>query len=247
MATTRSIKSPSRIASGLSLWARWVVANLIGGFVGWGFAIIFASMTLSIGFTLSWIIIGGCLGFMQSYVLFKRERLFQLRVESWRTSETFLWIGSTVIGTLLSFISVVAIQFARPSQSVTADNSWRDILGFVIGGMLYGIAQWLVLRRFAKWFALWIVACALGWGIGAIVGLQIARAIVDLFTDPRNTDDVILLGYLDLAGIMVAGTMGIIVFGMITGIFLNLVGLGSRSRSDNPGTPQTAQSDPGSS
>ena len=86
----------------------------------------------------------------------------QLTRAEWRTLVG--WVVATTIGWLVGF--AICEAFSAFLKSLNSD-------GLVIGAGI-GIAQWLVLRRQGGRAGWWILASIIGFGIGKVLGDQVA-------------------------------------------------------------------------
>lgn len=173
-----------------TLWRRWLVANLIGEFVGLGSAgALGAVVTLVLGDTMqpsTWLILvftliiaaalEGCIvGLAQWWVL--HRYLPSL------TRRTWLW--ATILGGEIAWIvgmTLGSLGGDTLSGQVNLDPNligliFGSLLGPVVGAML-GLGQWFVLRQFIAAAGWWIFANALAWTAGMFV-IFAAMILVD--------------------------------------------------------------------
>jgi hypothetical protein len=217
---------------GLFLWVRWVVANLLGGTVGYLAGVIVLALLggdspvgQSLQFLLVAVIVGAVLGLAQWQVL--REHL--------PTLPRGLWVWATGLGLavplmLTGFVGQIMAavtgvmpgwrQVALESGSMVATlglaNSFPEALAAacgtgVLAGLMLGAVQWLVLRRYIQNAAWWIAASSAGGAISILAGLWIGIAIV-----PARDNTAVWL----LLNMLVGGPAIFILASMITGATL---------------------------
>jgi len=127
------------------------------------------------------------------------------------------WISMTVLAALTGWLigALSSVTFSPVSTHTESDEPslWMNLLigtgAGILLGALFGIFQVRVLKRFLDKAELWILANALGWGIG-LVWIFIAASI------PNAQTPLILTILLGIAGGTVAGLS----VGGITGWFL---------------------------
>lgn len=206
-----------------SLYRSWVLSCGLGEFVGIGLAGIVALCVNSLigepdGPLEAWTIYlamvavgaveGSAIGYFQWRVL---RRIFpRLRARSWVSITTAVAILGWSVGMLPSTLSAGS----APPSAVASEPGMAFILlasaGMgAAGGLVFGLAQWLVLRRFASRAALWLPANIVGWAL-AMMWIFLAATWPDMATPP------FLIAVSALAGGMMAGLS----IGAVTGIAL---------------------------
>lgn len=163
------------------LWRRWLVANLIGEFLGLGIAgALGALITVSLGDTIqtsTWLILGltlivaaaiegSIVGLAQWWVLH--------RYLSALTRRTWLW--ATILGGEIAWM--VGMSIGSLGGDLFAGQTTLDpnliglifgtLLGPIVGAML-GVVQWFVLRQYVAAAGWWVLANALAWTAGMFV------------------------------------------------------------------------------
>jgi hypothetical protein len=93
--------------------------------------------------------------------------MLQGRLERSEWGLLFWWVAATTIGWLIGF--AICEAFSAFLRSLSSD-------GLVIGTGV-GIAQWVVLRRQLKPAGWWILASIIGFGIGKVLGDQVATSV----------------------------------------------------------------------
>jgi hypothetical protein len=147
-------------------------------------------------------------------------------------SITFMqWIALTAIGMgLMTLIIWKADLVINTNDAVTLE--YVDLAGiFVVGavtGMIYGLVQWLALRRVAGTSWIWIPASALAWAMSfgvsyAILVFAVKQSLVEAIfvVDPSPTNMAVPLAIF----IIVIGLL----LGLVSGIALRIIGRSSQS------------------
>jgi hypothetical protein len=165
--------------SNRAFWLQWVVANLLGEFVGLGLvgligyamvavfgepnaffqALAFAIVAVALG-----ALEGSIVGYAQFLVI--RRRLPQLRA----------WVAATILGAVIAWTLGVLPSTLMSLNAPAATEPPPEIsdalqlllaipLGLVAGAIL-GVPQWRVLRRYVSRAGWWVLANALAWAAG---------------------------------------------------------------------------------
>jgi MFS family permease len=196
------------------LFSFWLAgATALGGIMGWLLALFIAVGTIGFGFAISGAVWGFCVGWAQKKLL---ERYIPHQDWSrWLSYTTagaaggwLLIIGQVVIGYFLEPI--------YPDQRLLA--SIFVPLAFFIGGSALGLAQWLALHH-ARHTVWWIVANAVGWGLGASIGLYIVEPFMPIVHRGGR-----LYNPFTAINNFVAGTVCIVIFSVVIGIALAALG-----------------------
>jgi hypothetical protein len=242
-------QSPTSLKPFISNWARWVSANFVGGLIGWAIVAISILLTIGLSLTIFWLIVGTAVGIAQYHALSKQ--IAHVPATGMHNSRASIWIGSTILGVLLTFLIMWGVPFFLYSffindTELTERRGLFNVLS-VVGGLLYGLIQGLLLRWPVKWVILWSLMCAFGWFVGVLIGQQLAQSILSWLKGYNfGLGEGILLGDWDALYIAIAGTLGTIIFGLITGPAIALLRWPKPAPSPlgTPGKPQTARNDP---
>jgi len=195
------------IGIGLAALISWIVNNTIGEPSTTG-----GKVAILIAMAIAGVLEGLSLGWFQWNVIVKR--FGGIKVGS--------WITATVVVAALGWLAgSVPSMFNGPGQDVASDVSahaeeitigmvvWVGIIIGIIMGAMFGFAQWIVLRKHAKNAVKWIMANAIGWGIG-MVFIFVGATLM-----PADSGIVMVTG----AGLLSGALAGISV-GYVTGLFL---------------------------
>lgn len=214
----------------IRLWRDWVLSCAIGEFIGIGLAGIVATIMLSqMGEPqtpiLAWsayaamvavgAVEGSAIGYFQWRILHRLFPALQARA----------WVGATlavaVLGWALGMLPST-LTAGMPQPAATATEPGLDFILLASGGMgagaglVFGFAQWLVLRRHAVHSKHWILSNMGGWAI-AMAWIFLAAS----WPDENTSRTVVIAG--GLAGGAIAGLS----IGAVTG--LSLVGMARRA------------------
>jgi hypothetical protein len=229
----------------ISIWGWWTFANVVGGLIGWVITAVSSLAIFGIAFIISWFVVGVCVGIAQYHVLSRHLSASPTnKITGIRSGS---WIASTIIGVLLCFLVASEVPSLLYSLSSDMEAGARKLLGYVVGGLLYGVLQGLTLERTAKSVTIWGFVCALGWCLGAGISLLLAQSAVDwLIGYNYDVGSEFVLGPWDATYIVIAGTIGTTIFGLVTGPAIALLRWPkpAPSQPGTPGKPQTAQNDP---
>lgn len=201
--------------SPLALWSWWVVATSIGGTLGWAIAQFLAGATLGAGLLLAGTTVGIGIGWAQGLVVAEYFRK-RTRDVDWAVF-VFGWLFLSAISGTVGWILILLIR----GLMVSADTGLRfnieiPVLGFAGGGAVFGMGQWLAFRR-GVWIALWwILANAVGWSIGVYATLRVAARI------HRSNSPELNWSFFNFSE-LIAGSLGIAIFAIITGMTLILL------------------------
>jgi MFS family permease len=207
--------------------ARWVLACTAGELIGFGAAGAVAAFAfgaipdpttiplavlLILACVAAGVVEGATLGLFQWLAM--RRAFPSLRARAW-ASVTAL-AGAT--GWFLGALPATLVSLSGASQSAEANPGWdpgmvatvlvSSILGLVLGGM-FGVFQWIVLRKHAANAGRWIFANALGWAL-ALPWSFVAGGSISSASGPA-----LVWGIAALAGVMMGLTVA-----LVTGFFL---------------------------
>lgn len=158
---------------GWSLWLWWVLASSMGlalGFAG-GFAVGFA-----IGGAISGIasqsvfgaVVGASVGTMQWLVL------------RWQVSRAAWWVLASTLGMGVGFALVRAATLTV--SRIVGGGSMYGVVNGTVVGTLVGTMQWLVLRWQVSRAGWWVLASALGMGVGFALGQVVGQLVAVAIT-----------------------------------------------------------------
>ncbi len=193
------------------LWRDWVLANTIGGALGWGAVVVLAFPSWGASVLFAGPIAGTCVALAQRHYL-------QYRIQSLFGST---WLWQTILSSTLCWFLPALLRALLISKDIKLLlHPLAPLLYFLVGGSAFGLVQWMVLRRFFRRAWLWICACAISWSIGAFVGLWIADRAVQLLFPGYEYGAGIILGYGEFLQVFLAGFIATIIFATVTGWFL---------------------------
>jgi hypothetical protein len=126
------------------------------------------------------------------------------------------WSAVTALGIYLCVLISILMEVGGLLGAIeTTEKSVRAALIFALGGAVYGVLQWAVLRYYIMIKVWWIIAAAIGWGIGAIVGLHAGKAVVYGLLSGYGTGAYIM-GPSDFLHMLVIGFTGTTIYGIIS-------------------------------
>src|SRR5262245_28720195 len=103
-------------------------------------------------------------------------------VESISGSKNVLlqWVLENVAGLTLAMLSLAVIDRVGGADGSLADGL-AHLIGLALAGVVIGILQWLVLRRFAQGAAWGVLASAIALPVGFMIGYALGGPPVDFF------------------------------------------------------------------
>ena len=210
-----------------SFHLRWTLNCAAGELLGIGFAgllaflanttfgepeSLFAKLNVLLLMLMAGFIEGSLLGYFQWRVL--KEKFSKLPMRVWME-----WtIAVAVLGWFLGMLPSLFFIPANPDPSMQSggidfDNPWIFVLlsvsmGLILGAV-FGLFQWFALRKYAEKAEVWILANALGWGVGL--------GWIFLFASlPDENSGIFFTVFVGAIGGILAGLS----IGAITGLFL---------------------------
>jgi len=203
-------------------WQNWTIACGIGEFLGIGAAAgiavlhfsllgepqtIMQKVLIIIVMILAGIIEGSITGYFQWYVL--KRRFVSMKAKN--------WLGYTALGAATAWLlgmppSVFFVPETSSSTTVEFSTGQIALLAALMGivlGALFGVFQWIELKRHTLNASRWILANSLGWTVGL--------AIIFLGASIPSADMMIAVTILIGA---VSGLLAGFSVGAITGLFL---------------------------
>lgn len=179
----------------------WFVTSTMFS-VSWGFAGVWAGT-----------IFGLCVGWAQKKLLEK-----YIPTHDWSRWILFSVAGGTIAWfVFMILIAIPPMLFHLIARSDPVFWQLFPMAILISAGAIFGLSQWLLLRRHFPRATLWILAQALGWVIGGVIGIIVASSIYDNVI-PYNWKGSMLIGPAEGLWMLVSGTIGTIAFSAVTGI-----------------------------
>ncbi len=195
----------------LNLWSRWVVTNTLGACIGWVVAVALGFVTFGGGLLIAGPIVGIGIGTAQTLFL---EHYFPNN--KWSN-----WLYITTVGATLFWIVFALTQWLFAQQDRALLYHPLGLIGsFLMGGAMFGLVQWAVLRKNVQKAGWWIFANSIGWSIGGALGSITGDGVVRLFYDRDNPYAGRLIWFPEYIFVFVAGTVATVIFAAVTGAML---------------------------
>jgi hypothetical protein len=139
---------------GWGFWVRWVVATIIGWFVGTLAAFILSDVVVNLVYPKeTGLILGLCLG--------AGVGLSQKIAVRRRITLAHSWVWGAMVGIGIPFAVVVLHNELRPG----AGESWPELPALIIGGAICGLLQVPALRPHTSWVYWWVLASTASWSL----------------------------------------------------------------------------------
>lgn len=176
------------LKSSQQFWLAWTLVTLVGYVVGIVAVLPFA-ITLAYASQLPLII-----GLISGAVLGATTGLAQWLLLRRRTPVTVAWVSASIIGGMLGMaLGMTLVDGPTPPtgelrEAVRTGTAplipwrivWQTSWEGAIFGVGMGMAQWHILRRFARSAGWWVSANGIGWMVGLGVGAALAPLITTL-------------------------------------------------------------------
>lgn len=215
------------------LWRDWTLSCALGEFIGIGLAGIVVTVIIAgMGEPQTPLQAWGTYGAMVAVGAVEGSAIgfFQWRVlrQLFSTMTARAWVGATlavaVLGWAVGMLPSTLTAGAPQTEAVSAEPAlWLIVLmsaGMGAGaGLVFGFAQWLVLRRHAAHSAHWMLSNMGGWAV-AMAWIFLAAS----WPDSSTPKAIVVLGGL------VGGALGGLSIGAVTGI--SLIRLAALQRGD---------------
>ncbi|MCK4900956.1 MAG: hypothetical protein KAS38_19405 [Anaerolineales bacterium] len=160
MAVFQNQSEENHSTVGWAFWFKWVLASVIGLFLGLAISEIMNISILNFNFGLTSPFLGGAAGVLGS-----------LEVSAGLAIGILQWL------LLRKYISGAG-WWVLASMVVLVVGQLNDhVIGFSAYGLGFGIAQWLVLRRSVPRSGEWIFASVAGWTLGRALGMVMFNRI----------------------------------------------------------------------
>lgn len=209
-------KQPSTLIlqPGIRVWLLWFLSTTISGVISWAVGMLAVALTWGLALPLVFTVLGIFVGGSQWLVLKPRVR------EIHGLWKQLRWVLLSAAGATLSWFLVVYIRAsAALLDSGLLLHPMLPVVNFFCGGFIFGLVQWQTWSssRFQVQL-LWALSNAVGWSIGAFIGLRASGEIL-----AGNYRSSTLIGFPDAAFMFVAGSVGIVAFSIITGVGMLII------------------------
>jgi len=197
-------------------WLRWVVVHTFGALLVWIVPITFSYISLlcfGLGGIGTGFIVGGCLGGLEAWVLGRYLTVGPINRLTFREAWTFYSCAAGGLGYLLFMVPALISLTSKgyPLEVIPLSNSWEVGTGLLCL-IIWGLAQWYVVRTTSLIALLWIPVTVLGW----VVGFYVAHLVTEpMFHSLTTSDPGLGLDY-PLAVLMQVA-VATAVYGLITG------------------------------
>ena len=207
-----------------TVYIRWVIANLLGGIVGYLTAFLLSFIIGGFGLLIGGAI-GAVVGLAQWQVL--RDYIPDMQGSRW---VSFTALGYGVSAQLIAFLGLAMaytanievqgdavqgfIDLAEARNGLEAilalaTSFWSARLGAMLlgalAGAVLGLSQWWVLRRHVQWAALWVPVVAAAGIVGTSAALFTALYVYD---GTVNNASILIVGFsVNVAGIFFIGSL----------------------------------------
>ncbi|HEX8230240.1 MAG TPA: hypothetical protein VF826_13130 [Chloroflexia bacterium] len=171
--------------------------------------------SLGIGLVLAGLTVGLSLGLFQTRVL----RMCLAGTDATTQDQQWLARWPQISTVALTFCWVLAGVIGNVLVSNDVASSRDPILPVIVyfpGMLVLGILQWLVLRPYSRYAALWVITTPLGWCIGIFLGLRAGDIAFEMAFPTRSLGGGILIGFGELLFAFVSGTVAAVLSGVIT-------------------------------
>jgi hypothetical protein len=136
----------------------------------------------------------------------------------------FGWMLATVLGLYLCVGVVFALRVLGIIEPLVGYNQYSAIATlYVIGGTLFGLSQWIVLRWFVRNAWWWVIVSAIGWGLGSTIGRYYADEITTATFPDFDLHASIILNHAEYLNIFVEGVVGTAIFGLVSATAIALL------------------------
>jgi hypothetical protein len=193
------------------MFCLFALATILGGIVGWFFALAITMMTIGFGGVLAGAIWGFSVGWAQSRVL---SRYVPHKVWSG-------WVSVSTIGGAVGWLLIVGlVVLAIVLEPVYPERRYSPMFALIaclVGGSALGIAQWVILRR-SQSTTWWIAANTVGFGLSGFIGLALIEPFMPIVSGGGR-----LYSPGDMVNDFIAGAVCTGIFGIVNGIMLTIL------------------------
>ena len=199
-----------------SIAIQWMRATAMAGILG--------SLIILVLFPLSWGSVSILAGVIWGITIGNNQRRF------WQSyfpsGDWSKWAWFTTIGVTLGSLIFIAL-YVLPLLLMEYEDRlpYRTFLIpyiallLLVGGVIFGASQWLLIRKYVRKAGWWVLAYALGCSIGGTIGSIIATSVYENLI-PRNWKAGMLLGPAEGFYAFLAGTIATSVLSLTTGLAL---------------------------
>ena len=173
----------------IDLWCRWVAANLVGELIGLGLVGVIGYLVIygfgepeSTGYVLSFAVLVVGLGALEGVIVGSAQAIVLRR----RLPRLRTWVAATAVGAVIAWTlgmlpgTLMSLQEpAPPAASSGPSDTLQLVLAIpmgLVGGVILGFPQWLILKRYIPRAGWWVGANALAWACGMPLVFFVASA-----------------------------------------------------------------------
>jgi hypothetical protein len=230
----------------LTFWLLWVVGTAVAGVIGWTAAVGLGYITLGLGTIAFGVTVGGMIGAVQGAMLVWYVRRFN-NPDDWPVL-FFGWMISTILGMyfcLAIVLSLIQLELFEPDTSqgrISLSHLLFTAFLYAVGGIAYGFIQWIPLRQFVKNARLWLPIASLGWAVAAVLAIIATDSFMQSAFPGYELGNSIVMTGPEYWSILVQGTIGAAMFGLVSATALALLvrppALHSQEQLSTPSQPQ---------
>lgn len=175
------------------VWLRWVVANIVGGTVGYLAAIFIAGFLAGGNSVVVGAVDGAILGFAQWQIL--RDYVRGIPAWAWTLVNTLAFSVGLLIIQNMGLLMAQSAGVVTGWQNIAVERGqgiatlglvanfpqtlWVPAIASLLAGAAVGLPQWVALRGYAEGAHLWMPASIVGALVGMFAGLGLGLLIVE--------------------------------------------------------------------
>lgn len=197
-----------------SAWVFWLLGTLVVGVLAWATLMVIAGLTWGLVLPIAPGILAGSVGGVQWLVLRPRVHgAMQLWIE-------LRWALLSALGATIAWLGIIALRMlASTIDPQLADHPLFSVIGFLLGGLVFGFVQWQTWDnkdvRSTTW---WAIVNGVAWSLGGYIGLNVARMVVTFLVPNQVTPT--LFGFVEALHFFIAGVIVISIYAATTSIAL---------------------------
>lgn len=183
------MKALRTLSDWLEGWLLWILVTGTSWSMGLVIAVVIASgaglaLSSQVSLLLSGMVVGAVIGLVQWEILRPNAR----GVGAWTLATVIGWIGGLIVTTSV-------VQMAEPI--------WGGLIGSALGGFVWGLAQWPVLRTETEGRVAWLLVTVLGWTAALALG-----TVLPVGPKPDAFGG-------EVVGVATSGATGLVIMGML--------------------------------